>query len=241
MQALGLSGQERAAFVAAAHPAPAKAARALGPLRVPPYLLVGRERDVSSLHERLLEPGARLLTLTGPGGVGKTSLALVAAADVKTSFPGGVTWVSLASLADPALLPTVVAHRLGLTQISGTPVPELFRAALGEQSTLLVLDNLEHLDAAGFVSDLLAACPQLTVLATSRSPLGIRAEREFPVLPLPTPPDLPGLPVHAVAASASVDLFLRRAQAVQPGFLLTEANAEAVAAVCRCLDGLPLA
>jgi len=242
VQALGLSENDRAAFVAAARPhRPATTGRA-GELRLLPQPLVGREHQVRRVREQLSDHHeGRLLTLTGPGGVGKTSLALVAAAGLRAAFPGGVTWVPLASLVDAALLPTAVAHALGLVDTGGSPAPEALRAVLDERRTLVVLDNVEHLAAAGYVSDLLATCPQLTVLATSRSPLEIRAEQEFPVPALPTPSDVPGLPVHAVAANPSVDLFLRRAQAVKPTFVLTQTNAEAVAAICRCLDGLPLA
>ena len=240
-RALGLSAQDKAAFTAAARPQQPEATRRAGELRMPPHPLVGREHDVNSVRAQLIDHQARLLTLTGPGGVGKTSLALVAAAGLRAAFPGGLTWVPLASLPDAALLPAAAAHALGLGETGASPAVEAIRSALDERPTLMVLDNLEHLEAAPFLSDLLATCPQLTLLATSRSPLGIRAEQQFPVHPLPTPRDVPGLPVHAVAANPSVDLFLRRAQAVQPALVLTEANAEAVAAICRRLDGLPLA
>jgi predicted ATPase/DNA-binding XRE family transcriptional regulator len=239
--ALGLSADEQGAFVAAARAPRVEARERAGELRLPPYPLVGREHDVRRVQDWLGDHEVRLLTLTGPGGVGKTSLALVAAAGVRAAFPGGVRWVPLASLADAALLPTAVAHALGVMDTGGSPASDAFRAALDGQPTLLVLDNLEHLAPDTFVSELLTTFPRLTVLATSRSPLGIRAEHEFPVIPLVTPRDVPGLPVQAVAANPAVDLFLRRAQAVKPAFVLTEMNAEAVAAICRRLDGLPLA
>jgi predicted ATPase/DNA-binding XRE family transcriptional regulator len=238
---LGLSDGERAAFVAAARPRRAGAPSAPGELRPPPSPLVGREHQVREVRERLSDHETRLLTLTGTGGVGKTSLALVAATDLHVAFPGGTAWVPLASLDDAALLPAAVSHALGLLDTGGPATTEALRAALAQRPTLVVLDNVEHLAAAGFVADLLATCPQLTVLATSRSPLRIRAEQELPVPPLPTPSNVPARPVHALAANPAVDLFLRRAQAVQPSFVLNETNATAVAEICRRLDGLPLA
>jgi predicted ATPase len=240
-RALGLSEAEQAAFVAAARPRRREVTRRPGELRLPPHPLVGREHQVGRVREQLSDRETRLLTLTGPGGVGKTCLALVAASELGTVFPGGVAWVPLASLPDAALLPTAVAQALGLLEIAAGHTPAMLRAVLDERPTLLVLDNLEHLAAAGFVGDLVATCPSLTVLGTSRSPLGIQAERDFPVPPLPAPPDEPGLPIHAVAANPAVDLFLRRAQAVKATFALTDSNVDAVAAVCRRLDGLPLA
>jgi predicted ATPase len=240
-RALGLSEDDQAAFVAAARPRRREVTRRPGELRLPPHPLVGREHQVGSVREQLSDPEVRLLTLTGPGGVGKTSLALVAASALRPEFPGGVVWVPLASLPDSRLLPTAVAHALGLLDIAAGPTPAMLHSVLEEGPTLMVLDNLEHLAAAGFIADLVATCPSLTVLVTSRSPLGIRAEHEFPVPPLPAPPDESGVPIHAVAANPAVDLFLRRAQAVKPTFALTDTNVAAVAAICRRLDGLPLA
>jgi predicted ATPase/DNA-binding XRE family transcriptional regulator len=241
-QGLGLSEEEHAAFVAAARPRRAQAPRRPGELRPPPHPLVGREHLVRTVRDRLSAGELRLLTLTGPGGVGKTSLALVAAAGLQAAFTGGIAWVPLASLSDATLLPAAVAHALGLLDTGGhAPSAEALRAALDERPRLVVLDNVEHLAVAGFVADLLATCRQLTVLATSRSPLEISAEQEVPIPPLPTPSDVPAAPVHAVAANPAVDLFLRRAQAVKPTFALNDTNATAVAAICRRLDGLPLA
>jgi predicted ATPase/DNA-binding XRE family transcriptional regulator len=240
-QGLGLTEDEQAVFVDAARTRPAEPPERAGQLRVPPHPLVGREDQVSGVRERLSDAKMRLLTLTGTGGVGKTSLAVVAASGLRRAFPGGVFWVSLASLSDATLLPAAVAHALGLLDTGGRPSTEALRAALGERPALVVLDNLEHLAGADFVADLLATCPRLTVLATSRSPLGIRAEYEFPVPPLPTPGGGLTPPVHAVAASPAVDLFLRRAQAVRPSFALTDTNAAAVAEICQRVDGLPLA
>lgn len=238
---LGLSEQERAAFVAAARPRRAEAPSTLGELRLPPSPLVGREHQIREVRERLGNHETRLLTLTGTGGVGKTSLALVAAAALEAAFPGGTRWVPLASVGDAALLPAAVSRALGLLDMGGPGTTEALRGALDDRPRLVVLDNVEHLAAAGFVADLIAVCPQLTVLATSRSPLRIRAEQELPVPPLPTLSDVSAASVHAVAANPAVDLFLRRAQAVQPSFALTDTNATAVAEICRRLDGLPLA
>jgi transcriptional regulator with XRE-family HTH domain len=156
---LGLSADDQARFVAAARPRPAESASRTGQLRLPPHPLVGREHEVSDVRARLSDEEVRLLTLTGTGGVGKTSLALVAASGLRAAFPGGVTWVPLASLSDAALLPAAVAHALGLLDSGGRPSTEALRAALGERPPLVVLDNVEHLAAAEFVADLSRELP----------------------------------------------------------------------------------
>ncbi len=206
-------------------------------------ILVGRERELAEL-QRLLT-GARLVTLTGPGGIGKTRLAMETARAAETRYADGVALVDLASLRDAALVLPTVARTLGVEEAAGQPVEELLATAIDERHLLLVLDNLEQVVAAApGIANLLATCPTLTILATSRVRLRLRGEQEYPVSPLSLPersqagrdvllPDLE----HAPA----VALFTRRAQAARPSFRLTADNVDSVVAVCRQLDGLPLA
>ena len=198
-------------------------------LPVPPTPLVGRERELEELLAALAVPTTRLVTLTGPGGIGKSRLALAAAELVRDRYDGAVFFVPLASLSDPAHVLPAVAHGVGL-QIEGTrPLVDMIGDELGERRLLLVLDNLEHLaGAAGDVARLLAACPNLDVLVTSRTVLRLRGEREFPLEPLD-------------AGTTGVDLFVARAVDANPGFGLTTGNRPAVEEICRRLDGLPLA
>jgi predicted ATPase/DNA-binding CsgD family transcriptional regulator len=212
--------------------------------RLPLFLtsFVGRERESAEARALLRRDDVRLVVLTGPGGVGKTRLAVRVAADLADAFADGVAFVALAPVADPALAPTTIAQALGLREATGRPVFEALAAFLVPRELLLVLDNLEHLlVVAPAVVDLLAACPRLTVLATSRAVLHVSGEHDYPVPPLPLPPADPGLPPARLADYAAVALFAERARAAQAGFALSEANAAAVAEVCRRLDGLPLA
>jgi predicted ATPase len=150
--------------------------------------------------------------------------------------------VPLASLADPGLVASAIAQAVGFGDNGGSALPEALRRCLRDRAALLLLDNFEQVSAAaGLVADLVATCPQLSVLLTSRAALGVRGEHEFPVTPLAPPAPAPAVSVQALAANPSVDLFLRRAQAVKPEFTLTPANAAAVAGICRRLEGLPLA
>lgn len=211
-------------------------------LPVQPNLLIGRTADVAALRKQLLQPQTRLLTLTGPPGIGKTRLALQLAAEVREDFPDGVFLVSLAPVTDTNLVLTTCASTLG-APAGGPKTPlERLKAFLREKQILLVLDNFEQvLAAAAQIADLLAACPRLKLLVTSRAPLRIRPERQFPVMPLALP-DLIHLPdADSVSQYSAVALFLERAQAVKPEFALTEANAPSVSAICTRLDGLPLA
>jgi predicted ATPase/DNA-binding XRE family transcriptional regulator len=207
-----------------------------------PTPLIGREPELAEIARLLTSDGVRLVTVTGPGGVGKTSIALEIASRLRVGFPGGVAFVPLAPLGDARLVLPTIAQLLGLTESGGTPVRELLVSHLANDGWLLVLDNFEHvLDAAAEVAGLLTACPGLTVLVTSRAPIRVRVEQEYPLRPL-TLPDLSQIPtLEEVASVSSVRLFLERGRAAVPSFELTQANCAAVAAICRRLDGLPLA
>ncbi len=211
-------------------------------LPLPPGALVGREREVAATTSLLLEPEVRLLTLTGPGGVGKTRLALDVAARATGAFADGVWFVDLAPVADPVSVLSTIAHILGVRERAERPLRDDLVDALSGKRLLLLLDNFEHLaPAAPAIADLLGACSGLTILATSRRPLHVRAEREYPVAPLAVP-DLDRLPVmDELALIPSIDLFVRLAESARRSFALTPDNAAAVAEIAVRLDGLPLA
>ncbi|HKW78892.1 MAG TPA: adenylate/guanylate cyclase domain-containing protein [Candidatus Limnocylindria bacterium] len=201
---------------------------------------IGREKEIAE-GLRLLH-GTRLLTLTGPGGTGKTRLSLQLAAESAEAFPDGTFWVPLAPISDPELVPSTIAHSLGV-QVSGKELP-LDRVAehLRAKRLLLVLDNFEQiLLAATTVSTLLGSSADLKVLASSRAPLRISGEQEYPVPPLELPDPERLLALEVLAQSDAVRLFLERAMAVKPDFRVTAENAAAVAEICYRLDGLPLA
>src|SRR5215213_3867286 len=220
--------------------ASAAALRELMP--IPRTRLIGREAELVHARRLLLDEAVPLLTLTGPGGVGKTRLALAIITDVAASFADGVVWVDLAPLADPALVPATVATAIGIPSGPGRSVRDALVAHLHAKQFLLIIDNGEHLrEAVGdIVAMVLAACPAVQVLVTSRAPLRVRGEQEFPVEPLALPlPEIADL--ETLAGNAAVRLFTERAHAVWPAFRLDGANAPSVAALCRALDGLPLA
>jgi predicted ATPase/class 3 adenylate cyclase len=211
-------------------------------LTVLPTPLIGRNDELSLVTRLLGQREARLVTLTGPGGAGKTRLVLEAAAELLDTFPAGVFFVDLSALRDPALVIPTIADTLGVREAPGQPLAALLSAHLGQQAMLLVLDNCEQvIDAASDLATLLAACPTLSLLATSREPLRIRAEREIPVLPLAIPAESETLSLDALAQIPAIALFVSRAQASHPGFILTDENAPAITEICRRLDGLPLA
>jgi predicted ATPase len=209
------------------------------PLQRTPF--VGRAAESAKLTSMLLDPGVRLLTLTGPGGTGKTRLAVEVAARLADAGVA-VSFVNLATVAEARLVATAVARVQSLSDTGARPLVESLCDHLrGRGRLLLLLDNFEHVAAAAVVvQELLDSCPALTVLVTSRVVLHLYGEHEFPVAPLPLPETAADSP-DGVATSAAVELFVQRARAVRPDFSLSSGNAHAVAEICRRLDGLPLA
>ena len=227
-RAMNLEAEPRAALFAAARPPLPGDDTKAAPLQVlpfPPTALLGREQEVTQALDLLQARGVRLLTLTGPGGVGKTRLALELAHTLRAGFADGLAWIDLTALHDPSLVPQTVAQVLGLREQADRPFSEQVRAFLQDKQCLLLLDNFEQvLSAADFVADLLLNCPRLQVLITSRAPLHLRAEQQLVLTPL--------------TQAAAVTLFRERAQRVQPNLDATESS---VAAICEQVDRLPLA
>ncbi len=213
-------------------------------LRLPKPLtsLVGREGDAASVCALLRQDDVRLVTLTGAGGVGKTRLALRVAEEVALSFPGGVWFVPLATVANPELVGETIAHILGVEETGDRPLTVRIAAAFASGPALLILDNFEHVvTAAPLVATLLDRAPSLKVMATSRAALRITGEHAVATSPLPLPVLEPLPPLSVLAANDAVQLFTARARATAKHFALTQENAASVAALCHRLDGLPLA
>ena len=231
-----------AAPAAPAQPPPPGGPRGPGRLPVSTTSLIGRERTIGEVARLLGRPSVRLVTLTGPGGVGKTRLAVAVGERLRDRFGAGTVLVPLEAVTDPGLVLAAIGRAAGADLArTGSPL-EVLAETFGDGAWLLVLDNLEQVvQAAPDLGELLARCQGLAILATSRTALGLRAEREYPVPPLPLPAGSGAASVAEVAASPAVALFVDRARAVRPGFALTKGNAEAVAEICRRLDGLPLA
>ncbi len=212
-------------------------------LPAPATPLIGRETEVATVL-RLFSESMRLVTVTGTGGTGKTRLALAAAAESLDDFAGGVWFLDLAALTEPRMLLPQIAAVVGVRESGEAPLAEQLAQHFADQRVLLLLDNLEQFrpanELARTVANLLAAAPTLAILATSRAPLRLRQERELPLAPLPVPSSRETA-VATLQTSPSVQLFVSRAQAVRPGFTLGPHNAQAVAELCRRLDGLPLA
>jgi predicted ATPase/DNA-binding XRE family transcriptional regulator len=259
-EALRLAGDDHTRFLIAARPAeqdalareaavsPSAAPRAtrrmVGTYVLPQQMtpLIGREREVAVSRDLLRRTA--LLTLVGPGGVGKTRLALHVAAEARAEFADGVVFVPLAPISDPALVATAIATALGIQEQGTRPLPMTLIAALRSRRLLLVLDNMEQVvEAASVLAEVLAECASLKLLVTSRTPLHLSTEQEFAVPPLaiPTQAEAAGRQIATLQQVPAVALFVARAQRTDPDFALTPENAGAVAALCRRLDGLPLA
>lgn len=210
---------------------------------IPRTRLIGREDACETARAFLLEAAVPLLTLTGPGGVGKTHLALAIAQDVRDAFTNGVVWVDCAPLTDPALLPVTLAHALGVKRSTHRESIDQLLPYLREQQLLMIFENCEHMIApvADLVATLLAGSPAVQAVATSRAPLRIRGEQILVVEPLPLPAQSDMVSRDDLLGNAAVALFVDRAQSVQPGFALTPQNVATVAAIVHHLDGLPLA
>jgi predicted ATPase/DNA-binding XRE family transcriptional regulator len=212
------------------------------PLPLPLTALIGRDADMQTLRRWLADPAVRLVTLTGPGGAGKTRLALELARALAAERSARVVFVPLGAVRNPAFVASAIAEAFGLSDVTAPDLPRRARGACAHHPVLLVLDNFEQvLDAAPLVADLLSAVTSLRVLTTSRAPLRVRGEREYVVGPLALAVEAEERSPAELARSPAVRMFVERVRDVQPAFRLTSANGPTVAAICRRLDALPLA
>ncbi len=213
-------------------------------LPVPRTAFIGREPEAAALRQLLGRVDVRLVTITGPGGIGKTRLALQVGSEIGEQFPSGVCFVSLSVVGDPGLIASTIAQAIGVRETGNQSAQESLKGYFGalDQPMLLLLDNFEHLvSAAPLISEMLSAGPRLKIIVTSQSPLHVYGEHEFPLPPLALPDPKSLLPLDVLSRLPAIALFVERARAVKHDFALTNENASAVAAVCARLDGLPLA
>ena len=205
-------------------------------------VFVGREEERATLSEMLIDEDVHLVTLTGPGGIGKSRLALEFAASVQDRFPDGTYLVRLQSITDPDLVGPTIAQTLGITEVPGVPIEKVLIADLEDKKALLILDNFEQiLPAAGMVGEVVQSCPRLAVIVTSRSPLNLRWEHDLPIPPLDVPPSGRADDMERLNQYDAVRLFIARASAARSDFEVTNADAPAVAEICHRLEGIPLA
>jgi predicted ATPase len=222
--------------------APSPAGDFVSNLPVQPTGFIGREEEISAVRDMLLRDGVRLMSLTGPGGTGKTRLGLQVATGLREHFPAGIFFVPLADISGPDRVVSKIAEQVEVREGGSQPLLDNLKDYLRDRHMLLLLDNFEHvLPAASTVADLLAAAPWLKILVTSRAPLKLRAEHEFPVPPMRLPDLSQPLSPERLGEYEAVRLFVERASAADPAFTLTDENAPAVAEICQHLDGLPLA
>ena len=210
---------------------------------LPRTRLIGREAERATARDLLLEEAVPLVTLTGPGGVGKTRLALAIAEDVAERFAAGVIWVDLAPISNPDLVPSTMARTLGIAQFTDDPIEAQVARRLQSRQTLLLLDNCEHLlsGVAGLTAFLLGSCPVLQILATSRAPLRIRGEYDLSVPTLPLPLSGGQASTAQLAGNPAVQLFVERARAASAASIAGRESLDDVAEICQRVDGLPLA
>jgi predicted ATPase/DNA-binding XRE family transcriptional regulator len=245
---MALADDERAQLLAAARPAAGLESLAdrgrlpLYSLPVPLTRLIGRETELAALRAALQNNEVRWLTLTGPGGVGKTRLAVAVAGGLQEAFPDGIVFVDLSPLTSPDRVIPTVATAFVVRESLGQTILEGLVAFIAAKQLLLILDNCERLLAGALdLAELLEACPRLTIFATSREPFRVRGEHQVPLPPLPLPAADSLPPLEELAQNPAVALFIERARAIIPDFALTAPNAPAVAAISQRLDGLPLA